>query len=146
MNRITYNTRVEPELLKNKEARRSVHRVILCTVEGDIHSLGKNLIRTMLMTAGFEVIDLGTDVPANEIVDKVQEHAPKVVGLSALMTTTMLNQQKVITALEKNGLRDRVRVIIGGAPVTEKYAQEIGANGFSENAMGAVKLVKSWFV
>jgi len=137
---------LEPELLKDKEAQRDVHRVILCTVEGDIHSLGKNLIRTMLMTAGFEVIDLGTDVSAHEIVEKVQELNPKVVGLSALMTTTMLNQQKVITALEKNGLRDRVRVIIGGAPVTEKYAQEIGANGFSENAMGAVKLVKSWFV
>jgi len=137
---------LEPELLRDKDARSSVHRVILCTVEGDIHSLGKNLIRTMLMTAGFEVIDLGTDVPANEIVEKVQEYAPKVVGLSALMTTTMLNQQKVITALENRGLRDRVKVIVGGAPVTEKYAQEIGANGFSENAMGAVKLVKSWFV
>jgi trimethylamine corrinoid protein len=137
---------LEPELLKNKEARGDVHRVILCTVEGDIHSLGKNLIRTMLMTAGFEVIDLGTDVPAHEIVEKVQELNPKVVGLSALMTTTMLNQQKVITALEQNGLRDRVKVIIGGAPVTGKYAQEIGANGFAENAMGAVSLVKSWFV
>ena len=99
----------------------------------------------MLMTAGFEVIDLGTDVPAHEIVEKVKEFNPVVVGLSALMTTTMLNQQKVITALEKSGLRDRVKVIIGGAPVTEKYAQEIGANGFSENAMGAVKLVASWF-
>ena len=137
--------KLKPEILQKPETRRSTHRILIGTVEGDIHSLGKNLVRTMLMTAGFEVIDLGTDVPAQVFVDKVRELSPEVVSLSALMTTTMLNQQKVITALERNGLRDRVKVLIGGAPVTEKFAQEIGADGYSENAMGAVRCVKAWF-
>ncbi len=97
---------LEPEILKQKKERSKTRKVIIGTVEGDIHSLGKNLVRTMLMTAGFEVIDLGADVPVQEFIKQVDTIRPEIVSLSALMTTTMLNQQKVITALEKNGLRD----------------------------------------
>ena len=100
----------------------------------------------MLMTAGFEVIDLGADVPVQEFIKQVDTIRPEIVSLSALMTTTMLNQQKVITALEKKGLRDGVKVIIGGAPVTNKFAKEIGADGYAENASAAVRLVNSWNV
>lgn len=137
---------LEPEILKQKKERSKTRKVIIGTVEGDIHSLGKNLVRTMLMTAGFEVIDLGTDVPVQEFIKQVDTIRPEIVSLSALMTTTMLNQQKVITALEKNGLRAGVKVIIGGAPVTNKFAQEIGADGYAENASAAVRLVNSWNV
>lgn len=137
---------LEPEILKQKKERSTTRKVIIGTVEGDIHSLGKNLVRTMLMTAGFEVIDLGADVPVQEFIKQVDTIRPEIVSLSALMTTTMLNQQKVITALEKNGLRDGVKVIIGGAPVTNKFAQEIGADGYAENASEAVRLVNSWQV
>ncbi len=137
---------LEPEILKQKKDRSTTRKVIIGTVEGDIHSLGKNLVRTMLMTAGFEVIDLGADVPVQEFIKQVDTIRPEIVSLSALMTTTMLNQQKVITALEKNGLRDGVKVIIGGAPVTNKFAQEIGADGYAENASAAVRLVNSWKV
>ncbi|MFX0198797.1 MAG: B12-binding domain-containing protein [Candidatus Hodarchaeota archaeon] len=136
---------LEPEILQQKEKRSSRKRILIGTVEGDIHSLGKNLVRTMLMTAGFEVIDLGTDVPSQEFVEKVKELNPVIVSLSALMTTTMLNQHKVIRELERNGLRDRVKILIGGAPVTDKFAQEIGADGYGENAIDAVRLVKTWF-
>ncbi len=137
---------LEPEILKQKKERSKTRKVIIGTVEGDIHSLGKNLVRTMLMTAGFEVIDLGADVPVQEFIKQVDTIRPEIVSLSALMTTTMLNQQKVITALEKNGLRDGVKIIIGGAPVTNKFAQEIGADGYAENASAAVRLVNSWNV
>ena len=137
---------LEPEILKQKKERSKTRKVIIGTVEGDIHSLGKNLVRTMLMTAGFEVIDLGADVPVQEFIKQVDTIRPEIVSLSALMTTTMLNQQKVITALEKNGLRDGVKILIGGAPVTNKFAQEIGADGYAENASAAVRLVNSWNV
>lgn len=136
---------LEPEILKQEETRSSRPRILIGTVEGDIHSLGKNLVRTMLMTAGFEVIDLGTDIPPHVFVEKVKELNPVAVSLSALMTTTMLNQHKVIRELERNGLRDRVKILIGGAPVTEKFAREIGADGYGENATDAVRLVKTWF-
>lgn len=137
---------LEPEILKQEETRSTTRpRILIGTVEGDIHSLGKNLVRTMLITAGFEVIDLGTDVSPQEFMEKVKELNPVVVSLSALMTTTMLNQHKVIRELERNGLRDRVKVLIGGAPVTEKWAKEIGADGYGENATDAVRLVKTWF-
>jgi corrinoid protein of di/trimethylamine methyltransferase len=137
---------LEPEILKQKKERSKTRKVIIGTVEGDIHSLGKNLVRTMLMTAGFEVIDLGADVPVQEFIKQVDAIRPEIVSMSALMTTTMLNQQKVIIALEKNGLRDGVKIIIGGAPVTNKFAQEIGADGYAENASAAVRLVNSWNV
>lgn len=136
---------LEPEILRKEVKRSSRQRILIGTVEGDIHSLGKNLVRTMLMTAGFEVIDLGTDVHPQEFVEKVKELNPVVVSLSALMTTTMLNQHKVIRELERNGLRNRVKILIGGAPVTDKFAKEIGADGYGENAINAVRLVKTWY-
>jgi len=118
-------------------------RVVIGTVKGDLHDIGKNLVASMLEGGGFEVIDLGVDVAPERFVEAAKEKPGTIVGLSALLTTTMPNMLATITALEKEGLRDQVRVIIGGAPVTQAYADEIGADGYSENANGAVALAKS---
>jgi len=115
-------------------------RIVLGTVEGDLHDIGKDLVGMMLEGAGFEVIDLGVEVAAERFVDAVREHRPNLVGMSALLTTTMVYMPEVIRALEDAGLRDSVRVIIGGAPVTAEYADEIGADGYAEDAAGAVRL------
>jgi len=118
-----------------------VHRkgkIILGTVEGDLHDIGKNIVRLMLECAGFEVIDLGVDVPATTFVDAVKEHAPDIVAMSALLTITMTSMPEVIELLQKAGLRDRVSVMIGGAPITREYADQIGAEGFAEDCASAV--------
>jgi len=117
-------------------------KVAIGTVKGDLHDIGKNLVSMMLEGAGFEVIDLGTDVAPEKIVAVVRESAPDIVALSALLTTTMSNMKVTIDALKTANLRDRVKVIIGGAPVTEAYAQQIGADGFSLNAARAVNVAK----
>ncbi|MCL2111678.1 MAG: corrinoid protein [Clostridiales bacterium] len=122
---------------------KSVGKVVLATVAGDLHDIGKNLVKLMLEGAGFEVIDLGTDVPAAKIVDAVNEHKPEVLALSALLTTTMAAQGDVIKALEDAGVRGNVKVIIGGAPITEAFAKEIGADGYSEDASGAAEVAKT---
>ena len=114
-------------------------RVIIGTVEGDLHDIGKNIVRLMLECAGFEVIDLGVDVPATRFVDAVKEHKPDIVAMSALLTITMINMPEVIELLEKAGLRDRVSVMIGGAPITREYADQIGAEGFAEDCASAVQ-------
>lgn len=116
--------------------------VVLATVAGDLHDIGKNLVKLMLEGAGFEVIDLGTDVPAEKIVDAVNEHKPEILALSALLTTTMAAQADVIKALESAGIRGNVKVIVGGAPITEAFAEEIGADGYSEDASGAAEKAK----
>ena len=121
-----------------------VGKVIVATVAGDLHDIGKNLVKLMLEGAGFEVIDLGTDVPAAKIVDAVKEHNPDVVALSALLTTTMSSQGETIKALTEAGIRDNVKVIVGGAPITEAFAKEIGADGYSEDASGAAEAAKSF--
>jgi corrinoid protein of di/trimethylamine methyltransferase len=132
----------EPELMARQEHRQVLGRVVIGTVEGDIHEIGKSLVATMLGAAGFQVHDLGVDVPASEFVKQVQETNANVVGLSALLTTTMRNQEAVIEALKEAGLRDRVKVVIGGAPSSPDWAETIGADAYAENANEAVAVVK----
>ncbi|MBC7255164.1 MAG: corrinoid protein [Chloroflexi bacterium] len=117
-------------------------RVVLGTVKGDLHDIGKNLVGIMIEGAGFEVIDLGVDVSPEQFVAAVREKKADVIGLSALLTTTMPSMRSTIEALEEAGLRDKVKVIIGGAPVTQKYADEIGADGYGRDAAAAANLVK----
>ena len=116
--------------------------VVIGTVKGDIHEIGKSLVATMLSANGFQVHDLGVDVPIATIVDKVRETNASLVGLSALLTTTMTMQREVVKALKEAGLRDQVKVMVGGAPVTRGWAEEIGADGYAEDAMGAVALAR----
>lgn len=119
-----------------------VHRkgkIIIGTVEGDLHDIGKNIVRLMLECGGFEVIDLGVDVPAGRFVEAVKEHSPDIVAMSALLTITMTNMPEVIAALEQAGLRKSVNVMIGGAPITREYADQIGAEGFAEDCASAVQ-------
>jgi 5-methyltetrahydrofolate--homocysteine methyltransferase len=116
--------------------------VLLGTVRGDIHDIGKNLVGFMLESAGFRVIDLGVDVSAPAFVDAVQEHTPDVLGLSALLTTTMLGMREVLEGIESAGLRDRVQVIIGGAPVSRRFAGEIGADAYAPDAAQAVSTIR----
>jgi methylmalonyl-CoA mutase cobalamin-binding domain/chain len=117
-------------------------KVVLATVEGDIHEIGKSLVGTMLSATGFQVYDLGVDVPAARIIEKVKETNADLVGLSALLTTTMVKQKEVIDELDKLGLRSRVKVIVGGAPVTREWVEKIEADGYSEDAIGAVEVAK----
>jgi 5-methyltetrahydrofolate--homocysteine methyltransferase len=122
---------------------KAVGRVIIGTVAGDLHDIGKNLVAMMLEGGGFEVIDLGTDIKPDLFVSSVREHKPDIVAMSALLTTTMPNMQVTIKALEDTGLHKEVKVIIGGAPVTEEYANKIGADGFGSDASLAVKVARS---
>ena len=118
-------------------------RVVIGTVKGDLHDIGKNIVASMLEGSGFEVSDLGTDVSPESFVAAVREKNPHVLCLSALLTVTMPAMKSTIAALESAGVRTKVKVLIGGAPVTRQYAQEIGADGYSENASGAVTMVKN---
>ena len=118
-------------------------RVVIGTVKGDLHDIGKNIVASMLEGGGFEVIDLGTDVSPENFVAAVEQRKPHVVCMSALLTVTMPAMKLTIDALQTAGLRTQVKVLIGGAPVTHQYAKEIGADGYSENANGAVGLVKN---
>ncbi len=117
-------------------------RVVIGTVQGDLHDIGKNLVASMLEGGGFEVVDLGVDVSPEKFVQAVQERDNTIVALSALLTTTMTVMKSVIEALEKAGVREKTKVIIGGAPITQAFADEIGADGFSENANAAVGLAR----
>lgn len=119
-----------------------VGSVAIGTIKGDLHDIGKNLVAFMLEGNGFEVFNLGMDVPPEQFVSAVKEHKVNIIAMSALLTTTMINMRDVLDALEREGLRDRVKVMIGGAPITRDYADEIGADGFSDNANGAVLLAK----
>jgi 5-methyltetrahydrofolate--homocysteine methyltransferase len=122
---------------------KAVGRVVIGTVSGDLHDIGKNLVGMMLEGAGFDVIDLGTDVKPEAYVNAVREHKPDIVAMSALLTTTMPNMIHTIQALEEAGLRKQVKVMIGGAPVTEEFARKIGADGFGYDASLAVKAAQS---
>jgi len=122
---------------------KEVGRVIIGTVSGDLHDIGKNLVGMMLEGSGFEVIDLGTDVKPEAYVNAVREYKPDIVAMSALLTTTMPNMEATIKALEDAGLRQQVKVIIGGAPVTDEYAKKIGADGSAYDASVAVKVARS---
>jgi len=130
-----------PEIEKSKEEVR-LGTVVLGTVRGDLHDIGKNIVAVMLRVAGFEVIDLGVDVPPEKFVEAVKKYSADIVGMSALLTTTMLEMRNVIEALKSAGLRDKVKVIIGGAAVDENYAREIGADAYAENAVETVEICK----
>ncbi|HEY5669972.1 MAG TPA: corrinoid protein [Anaerolineales bacterium] len=120
-----------------------IGNVVIGTVQGDIHDIGKNLVAMMLGGAGFRVVDLGVNVPAQKFVDAVQnENGVQIVSLSALLTTTMVNMSAVLEALDKAGLRPDIKVMVGGAPITEAYAQKIGADGYAPDASQAVGLAK----
>jgi len=133
---------LEPLIMKEKEVMKPIGRVVIGTIEGDIHDIGKNLVATMLRVNGFEVIDLGVDVSPQKFVEAVKQYNPDIVGMSALLTSTMMNMRKVIETLEKEGLRDKVKVIVGGAPITEEFAKRIGADAYGENAIVAVDICK----
>ncbi len=133
---------LEPELVKHNEARQVLGRVVLATVEGDIHEIGKTLVGTMLSASGFEVYDLGVDASAEKIIGKAIEVNADLIGMSALLTTTMVRQREVIEEMDKEGLRPRIKVLVGGAPITKDWAEKIKADGTSEDAVGAVKLAK----
>ena len=137
------NAIVEPALLaKRGDGERTTRVVVLATVKGDLHDLGKNMVGAMLRTAGFDVVDLGKDVSADTIVAAIREHAPAIVGMSALLTTTVPYQKTVIERLVSEGIREQVKVIVGGAPVTPEWAERIGADGYANNAPEAVDMAK----
>lgn len=133
---------LDPELAKRGTRRSTAGIVVVGTVKGDIHDIGKTLVATMLSASGFQVHDLGVDVPPERFAHKAREVGAAIVGVSALLTTTMVNQKAVIEALDDLGLRPQVRVMVGGAPVTRAYAEQIGAEGYAEDAIGAVAEAK----
>lgn len=132
---------IEP--LLTSEKREFLGRVVMGTVEGDLHDIGKNIVIMMLKSSGFEVYDLGVDVPSKVFVDKVKELKPQVIGISALLTTTVNKQREVIELLQEEGLREQVKVIIGGAPINQAWSDKIGADGYGEDALSAVSLCKN---
>lgn len=134
-----------PALEKMGGEAESRGKVLICTIEGDIHSIGKDIVATMLKIAGFKVYDLGRDVAIKEIVSKASELKPDVVATSALMTTTMVNQIQVEEQLKESGLRSGIKTMVGGAPVTQAWADKIGANIYAENAADAVTKLKALF-
>jgi len=136
------NAIVEPALLAQRVEGDEGDLVLLATVKGDLHDLGKNMVGAMLRTSGFEVTDLGKDVKADTIVEKIRELKPKIIGMSALLTTTVPYQETVIKRLVAEGLRDKVIVMVGGAPVTPEWAEKIGADGYANNAPEAVEIAR----
>jgi 5-methyltetrahydrofolate--homocysteine methyltransferase len=122
---------------------KTVGKCVIGSVKGDLHDIGKNLVKMMLEGAGFEMIDLGTDVEPRAFVEAVHQHQPKLVGMSALLTTTMQNMKTTIDALVEAGVRDKVKVMVGGAPVTEAFAKESGADGYASNAASAVDIART---
>ena len=132
---------LEPALTGGQE-RAVLGQVVLGTVEGDLHEIGKTLVGTMLTANGFRVTDIGVDKSVADFVAAVRESGATLVGASALLTTTMLQQQRIIEALEEAGLRDQVKVMVGGVPITQNWADKIGADGYAEDAIGAVALAK----
>jgi len=132
---------LEPALTGGQE-REVAGRVVLGTVKGDLHEIGKTLVGTMLTANGFQVTDIGIDKPADEFIAAVKEANATLIGASALLTTTIPEQQKIVEALVEAGLRDKVKVMVGGAPVTQAWADKIGADGYAEDAIGAVSVAK----
>jgi 5-methyltetrahydrofolate--homocysteine methyltransferase len=136
------NALVEPALLATRTDDDIGYLVVLATVKGDLHDLGKNMVGAMLRTSGFEVMDLGKDVKADTIIETIREHRPRIVGLSALLTTTVPYQETVLQRIADEGLRDQVKVMVGGAPVTPEWAEKIGADGYANNAPEAVEIAR----
>lgn len=129
--------------LLSEDEMSSSGRLVIGTVKGDLHDIGKNLVTMMVESTGFEVTDLGVDVPPENFIKAIREKEPKILALSALLTTTMPMLQQTITAIEDSGLRDQIKIIVGGAPVTREYADKIGADGYASDAGSASKLAKS---
>jgi len=134
---------LEPEMQKRGTQRQVLGKVVLGTVKGDIHEIGKSLVSTLLTASGFQVFDLGVNVPIDSFAEKAREVQADLVGVSALLTTTMQGQRSVVEALDRHGLRPRVKIIVGGAPVSRDWAEKIGADGYGQDAMAAVALAKS---
>ncbi len=132
---------VKPLLVGDQAQSQGV--VLMATVKGDLHDIGKNIVCMMLEGAGFKVIDLGVDISVDQLLDQVAGHQPQVLGLSALLTTTMPEMQKVVEGLEEKGIRNEVKVIVGGAPVDQGFADKIGADGYADDAAQAVTLARS---
>ncbi len=128
--------------LLSKSEVRGVGTLVIGTVEGDLHDIGKNLVKMMMEGAGFEIVDLGTNVKPADFVAAVRQHQPQIVGMSALLTTTMVNMRTTIEALVEAGLRDTVKVMVGGAPVTEAFAKDIGADAYAPDAATAVETAR----
>jgi len=137
------STALKPALVK--AGVKPVGKAVICTVKGDLHDIGKNLVRMMIEGKGVEVLDLGVDCGSEKIVEAVKSSDAKVVCLSALLTTTMLGQKDVITALSAAGLRDKVKVMVGGAPVTQSYADEIGADAYTPDAASAAEVCRAYY-
>lgn len=131
---------IEPLMAGQK--REFLGRVLMGTVEGDLHEIGKNIVIMMLKTSGFEVLDLGIDVPAKKFVDQALDFKPDIIGISALLTTTVGRQKEIVELLEEEGLRNKVKVMIGGAPINQNWADTIGADGYAEDASVAVDVAK----
>lgn len=129
--------------LKSSDLKRT-GKVVIGTVRGDLHDIGKNLVIMLLEGSGFSVIDLGVDVQPEKFVEAVREHEPDIVGISALLTTTMMEMEKVISALKNAGLRNKVKIIVGGAPVTKEFAEMIGADAAARDAVEGAAICKSW--
>lgn len=133
---------LQPELEKAQIARRTEGTVVIGTVEGDIHDIGKNLVSSILSANGFDVIDLGADVKVDRFIEKAEEVNAEIICLSALLTTTMTGQRRLIERLKEKGIYGRFKIMVGGAPVNQKWADDIGADGYSENALTAVNAAK----
>ncbi|MEM2673757.1 MAG: corrinoid protein [Candidatus Bathyarchaeia archaeon] len=136
---------LKPHLASKEPGAKRV-KMVIGTVEGDIHDIGKNLVITLLLPLGLEIIDLGVDVPAEKFIEAVKIHKPKILGLSALLTTTMPQMKKVIETLKKENLRDTVKVIVGGRPVTPEFAREIGADAYGEDGFSAREIISKWIM
>ena len=134
---------INPEIKRQKKELKKVGSIIIGTVAGDIHDLGKNIVAALFSAHGFDVVDLGVDVPDQKFIDGVKEMKPDILGLSALMTSTIPKQRELVNLLKSSGLRDKVKVMIGGAAVNEDYARDIGADGYAENANDAVVKAKT---
>jgi 5-methyltetrahydrofolate--homocysteine methyltransferase len=130
------------EIERSGKKMRNLGRVVIGTVFGDIHSIGKTLVAALLTAAGFEVIDLGVNVKASEFIDAVKRYDPDILAMSALLTTTAPEQRKVIEALKRENLRDKVKIMVGGGPITQEFAEDIGADGYAATAPEAVKLAE----
>jgi len=137
-----WTTNILRPLLTGDQQVQSLGTVVCGTVKGDLHDIGKNIVAMMLEGAGFRIVDLGVDVPPEKIVEAAREQQADIIALSALLTTTMLNMKAVIEALAAAGLRDKVKILVGGAPVTEAWARSIGADGCGKDAPAAVELAR----
>jgi corrinoid protein of di/trimethylamine methyltransferase len=133
---------LEPEMLKKQEHRKSLGKVVLGTVAGDIHDIGKNIVGAMLFAAGFEVYDIGKDIPPEQFVSKAKEVNANLVGASALLSTSLPMQREIVEGIVAAGMRNKVKLIFGGAPVTDEWVKEIGGDGYAENAIEAVNVAK----